>query len=150
MTPVYYAAPLPERELPAYEIIAPELRGAFSCFLFEYPGFAYTAYEIAGTDRFVIRADSGGAFPALVAFSQYLYEHPERRRAALIVIGGGEMTEGLVNAFIELFPDFPLLLPSGSPEGLRLYAVRRAGLKGVTLLLPGGATGRECREGPAR
>lgn len=150
MTPVYHAAPLPERELPAYEIIAPELRRAASCFRFEYPGFAYTALGIAGTDRYVIRADSGSAFPSLVAFSQYLYGHPERRRAALIVIGGGEMSEELVNAFIELFPDFPLLLPSGLPEELRLYAVRRAALKGAALFLQGGATGRECREGPAR
>ena len=114
MTPVYHAAPLPDRELPGYEIIAPELRRAASCFRFEYPGFAYTALGIAGTDRFVIRADSGSAVPALVAFSQYLYGHPERRRAALIVIGGGEMSEGSSMRSSSSFPIFRCFSPPGS------------------------------------
>ena len=61
--------------------------------------------------------------------------HPERSRAALVVIGGCPLTEETVNGFIELLPDFPLLLPGGVPDKLRDYAVSRAALKGVTLFV---------------
>lgn len=139
MMPVYHALPLPERES-AVEIAPFVLQAAEteSCFTFQSPGFAYTALKVAGTDRFVIRIDSGATFHTLTRFSQYLYEHPERNRAALIVIGGGELTKELTNAFVELFPDFPLYLPEGAPKEIREYAVERAQLKGVTLVSAAG------------
>lgn len=135
--PVFFAAPLPERELPPYAEIAPALREEKSCFSFAHPGFAFTAFEFGATRRYVLRIDRCDSAAALVAFSQYLYEHPERRRAALVAVGGSPLTKETANRFIELFADFPLLLPAGTPEEVRAYAEARAALKGVTLLSAG-------------
>jgi len=44
-------------------------------------------------------------------------------------------TPGAPNCFIELLPDFPLLLPAGASEEVRTYAESRAALKGATLLV---------------
>lgn len=135
MVPIYLAAPLPERELPAYVELAPRLREAESCFSFEHAGFAFTAFEIDAARRYVLRIDQCDSAAALVAFSQYLYDHPERSRAALVVIGGAPLSKETVNRFIELLPDFPLLLPAGASEEVRAYAESRAALKGATLLV---------------
>ena len=131
----YHAAPLPERERPVVREAAAELRPADSCFAFSRGDFGFTAYELSGSGRYLLRVDLCGSASALIAFSQYLYDHPERSRAALVVIGGCPLTEETVNGFIELLPDFPLLLPGGVPDKLRDYAVSRAALKGVTLFV---------------
>ena len=110
-------------------------RGAAPCFAFSRGDFGFTAYELSGSGRYLLRVDLCGSASALIAFSQYLYDHPERSRAALVVIGGCPLTEETVNGFIELLPDFPLLLPGGVPDKLRDYAVSRAALKGVTLFV---------------
>ena len=135
MIPVYHALPLPERESAA-EIAPHVLQAAAteSCFTLQFPGFRYAVLRVGGTNRVVIRIDSGATRHALTVFSQYLYEHPERHRAALIVIGGGELTKELINSFVELFPDFPLYLPGEVSEEVREYAAERAQLKGVTLV----------------
>ncbi len=135
MVPIYLAAPLPERELPPYVELAPRLREAESCFSFRHAGFAFTALEIDATRRYVLRIDRCDSAAALVAFSQYLYDHPQRSRAALVTIGGEPLSKATVNRFIELLPDFPLLLPAEAPEEVRAYARARAELKGATLLI---------------
>ena len=124
----YHAAPLPERERPVVREAAAELRPADSCFAFSRGDFGFTAYELSGSGRYLLRVDLCESASALIAFSQYLYDHPERSRAALVVIGGCPLTEETVNGFIEL-------LPGGVPDKLRDYAVSRAALKGVTLFV---------------
>ena len=66
----YHAAPLPERERPVVREAAAELRPADSCFAFSRGDFGFTAYELSGSGRYLLRVDLCGSASALIAFSQ--------------------------------------------------------------------------------
>ena len=126
---VYDAPPLPERETVPARLLRSEWEEAEPFFRFSRDTLRFREFRLPGFDSRIIRVDRAESPADLVAFSQFLYEHPERRRAALIVIG-----LAAPNAFVELFPDFPLLLPASVSAPLRDYAAMRAEIKGVTLL----------------
>lgn len=131
---VYDAPPLPERETVPARLLRSEWEEAEPFFRFSRDTLRFREFRLPGFDSRIIRVDRAESPADLVAFSQFLYEHPERRRAALIVIGLAAPDEQMLNAFVELLPDFPLLLPASVSAPLRDYAAMRAEIKGVTLL----------------
>ncbi len=133
---VYVAPPLPERgEVPA-QIVVTKWEQATPLFAFPSETIELREYAIHGSNVRVIRIERIGSVSDLVAFSQFLYEHPMRYRVALVVIALENLSKEMLNAFIELFQDFPLLLATPVSSELRDYAISRAELKGIMLLFP--------------